>query len=148
MQAIFEDVERTSQADAFDFFFISDTTDSIVWIAEERAFLAMRARLPQARLFYRRRRKNWSRKAGNVADFVTHWGGRYPHMVVLDADSLMTGDAIVGLAAAMEADPDAGIIQSLPLIVNPNTMLARLPPIPARLTGPVLAAGLRASMGR
>ena len=96
MQAIFEDVERTGQAHAFDFFLISDTTDPNVWIAEERAFLAMRARLPQARLYYRRRRKNLSRKAGNIADFVTHWGGRYPHMVVLDADSLMTGEAIVG----------------------------------------------------
>src|SRR5260370_25118655 len=111
MQAIFEDVERTSQADAFDFFLISDTTDANVWIADERAFLAMRARLPQARLFYRRRRKNWSRKAGNVADFVTHWGARYPPMVVLDPDSLMTWDALVGLAAPTRADPDAGVFQ-------------------------------------
>ena len=147
MQAIFEDVERTGQAHAFDFFFVSDTTDANVWIAEERAFLAMRARLPQARLYYRRRRKNWSRKAGNIADFVTHWGGHYPHMVVLDADSLMTGEAIVGLAAAMEADPDAGIIQSLPLIVNRNTMFARLQQFAARITGPVIAAGLSAWMG-
>ena len=147
MQAIFEDVERTGQADAFDFFLLSDTTDANVWIAEERAFLAMRARLPQARLYYRRRRKNLSRKAGNIADFVTHWGGRYPHMVVLDADSLMTGEAIVGLAAAMEADPDAGIIQSLPLIVNRNTMFARLQQFAARITGPVIAAGLSAWMG-
>src|SRR5580700_47821 len=147
MQAIFEDIERTGQAHAFDFFLISDTTDANVWIAEERAFLAMRARLPQARLYYRRRRKNWSRKAGNIADFITHWGGHYPHMVVLDADSLMTGEAILGLAAAMEADPDAGIIQSLPLIVNRNTMFARLQQFAARITGPVIAAGLSAWMG-
>ena len=147
MQAIFEDVERTGQAHAFDFFLLSDTTDPNVWIAEEHAFLAMRARLPQGRLFYRRRRKNLSRKAGNIADFVTHWGGHYPHMVVLDADSLMTGEAIVGLAAAMEADPDAGIIQSLPLIINRNTMFARLQQFAARITGPVVAAGLSAWMG-
>ena len=48
MQAILEDVERTGQAHAFDFFFVSDTTDPNVWIAEERAFLSMRTRLPQA----------------------------------------------------------------------------------------------------
>ena len=47
MQAIFEDVERTGQAHAFDFFLLSDTTDANIWIAEERAFIAMRARLPQ-----------------------------------------------------------------------------------------------------
>src|SRR5260370_39538880 len=68
-------------------------------------------------------------------------------MVVLDAESRMTGDAIVRLAAAMEADPDAGIIQSLPLIVNRNTMFARLQQFAARITGPVIAAGLSAWMG-
>src|ERR1700677_1592180 len=143
MQAIFEDVERTGQAHAFDFFLLSDTTDANVWIAEERAFVAIRARLPEARFYYRRRRKNLARKAGNIADFVIHWGGHYPQMVVLDADSVMTGEAIVGLAAAMEADPDAGIIQSQPLVINRNTMFARLQQFAARITGPVIAAGLR-----
>ena len=38
MQAIFEDVERAGQAHAFDFILVSDTTDSNIWIAEERAF--------------------------------------------------------------------------------------------------------------
>ena len=148
MQAILEDVERTGLGDAFDYFFLSDTTDGNVWIAEERAFLAMRERLPDARIYYRRRRKNTSRKAGNVADFVTRWGGRYAHMLVLDADSVMSGDAVARLAAAMEADPDSGIIQSLPLIVNRNTMFARLQQFAARIAGPVLAAGLTAWMGR
>ncbi|HXZ16274.1 MAG TPA: glucans biosynthesis glucosyltransferase MdoH [Roseiarcus sp.] len=148
MQAIIEDVEGTGLGGAFDYFFLSDTTDGDVWIAEERAFLAMRERLPNARICYRRRRKNTSRKAGNIADFVTRWGGRYTHMLVLDADSVMSGDAVVRLAAAMEADPDSGIIQSLPLIVNRNTMFARLQQFAARIAGPVLAAGLAAWMGR
>jgi membrane glycosyltransferase len=148
MQAILEEVDQTGLGSAFDFIFLSDTTDANVWIAEERAFLAMRERLPHARIYYRRRRKNSSRKAGNIADFVTSWGGHYPHMLVLDADSLMSGDAVVRLAAAMEADPDAGIIQSLPLIVNRNTMFARLQQFAARIAGPVIAAGLSAWIGR
>ena len=69
-------------------------------------------------------------------------------MLVLDADSVMSGDAVVRLAAAMEADPDSGIIQSLPLIVNRNTMFARLQQFAARIAGPILAAGLTAWMGR
>jgi len=148
MQAIIEDVERTGLGSAFDYFFLSDTTDANVWIAEERAFMAMRERLPEARIYYRRRRKNSSRKAGNIADFVTRWGGHYPRMLVLDADSVMSGEAVVRLAAAMEADPDCGIIQSLPLIVNRNTMFARVQQFAARIAGPVLAAGLTAWMGR
>ncbi len=148
MQSIIEDVERTGLGGAFDYFFLSDTTDGDVWIAEERAFLAIRERQPGVRIYYRRRRKNVSRKAGNISDFVTRWGGRYAHMLVLDADSVMSGDAVVRLAATMDADPDSGIIQSLPLIINRNTMFARVQQFAARIAGPVLAAGLSAWMGR
>ncbi len=97
---------------------------------------------------YRHRPKNTARKAGNIADFVTRWGGAYEHMVVLDADSLMTGHAIVCLAAAMEADPDSGIIQTLPLIINRNTLFARVQQFAARIYGPVIADGLSCWMGR
>ncbi len=148
VQAICEEVSATGLGDYFDYFFLSDTTDPDIWIAEERALLAMRQRLPEARLYYRHRRKNTSRKAGNIADFVTRWGGAYEHMVVLDADSLMTGDTIARLAAAMEADLDAGIIQTLPLIINRNTLFARVQQFAARIAGPVIAAGLSAWMGR
>jgi membrane glycosyltransferase len=147
--AIYNDVAQTGQAAAFDWFFLSDTTDPDIYIAEERAFLALRETLgPQARVFYRHRPKNTARKAGNIEDFVTRWGGGYPHMVVLDADSLMTGEAIVALAQAMEQDPDAGIIQTLPLIINRNTLFARVQQFAARIYGPVIAAGVTAWMGR
>jgi membrane glycosyltransferase len=149
MQAIYEDVDASGHGDAFDWFLLADTTNPDVWIAEERAFLAMRHRLgPDARVYYRRRPKNTSRKAGNIADFVTRWGGAYEHMVVLDADSLMTGQSIVALTAAMEADPDSGIIQSLPLIINRNTMFARVQQFAARIYGPVIASGLALWSGR
>ena len=148
VQAICEDVRRTGLGDAFDYFFLSDTTSPDIWIAEERALLAMRGALPGERIYYRRRRKNVARKAGNIADFVMRWGAAYPQMLVLDADSLMSGATIVRLAAAMEADPDAGIVQSVPLIVNRNTFFARLQQFAARIAGPVIAAGLSAWMGR
>ncbi|MDB5642293.1 MAG: glycosyl transferase 21 family protein, partial [Hyphomicrobiales bacterium] len=149
VQAMMEDVETTGLADHFDWFFLSDTTNPDVWIAEERAFLAMRERLgPQARVYYRHRPKNTARKAGNIGDFVSRWGGHYAHMVVLDADSLMTGYSIASLAAAMEADPDSGIIQTLPLIINRNTMFARVQQFAARIYGPVIASGLAVWSGR
>lgn len=147
--AMIEEVRATGLIKHFDFFFLSDTTDADVWIAEERAFLAVRSELPEdVRLYYRHRLKNTARKAGNIADFVSRWGGAYYHMIVLDADSLMTGELIVGLAAAMEGDIDAGIIQTLPLIVNRNTLFARVQQFAARIYGPVIAEGLRLWMGR
>jgi membrane glycosyltransferase len=149
LAAIRESVEATGLGSHFDYFIVSDTTNPDVWVAEERAFLALRERLgPDARVYYRHRPKNHHRKAGNIADFVTRWGGHYEHMVVLDADSLMTGTCIVRLAAAMEADPDAGIIQSLPLIINRNTFFARLQQFAARVYGPVIATGLAMWSGR
>jgi membrane glycosyltransferase len=148
MQAIIESVQETGLGQFFDFFFISDTTDSDIWIAEERTFLAMRKRFgPDIRLWYRHRARNTNRKAGNIADWVERWGGAYQHMLVLDADSLMTGEAIVRLCAAMEKDPDAGIIQTLPLIINRNTVFARLQQFAARIYGPVIADGLAVWMG-
>ncbi len=149
LQAMLEDVKATGLGDSFDWFFLSDTTDPDVFIAEEQAFVALRQRLGlNGRIYYRHRPKNINRKAGNIENFVTRWGARYAHMVVVDADSLMTGHAIVSLAAAMEADPDAGIIQTLPLIINRNTLFARVQQFAARIYGPVIAAGVSVWMGR
>lgn len=148
VQAIAEDVIATGHGASFDFFFLSDTTDPDIWIAEERAFLALRERLPGVGVHYRHRPKNTARKAGNIGDFVTHWGGNYAHMLVLDADSLMTGETIVALADAMEKDPDAGIIQTLPRLINRNTLIARLQQFAAGVYGPVVAAGLSVWSGR
>ena len=149
VEAMYEEVEATGLGRAFEWLFLSDTTNPDVFVAEELSFLKMRERLgPQASVWYRHRPQNTARKAGNIADFVTRWGGRYEHMLVLDADSLMLGHAMVNLAAAMEADPNAGIIQTLPLIINRNTLFARLQQFAARIYGPVIASGLSTWMGR
>jgi membrane glycosyltransferase len=149
LEAIRSSVEASGHGASFDYFVLSDSTNPDAWIAEERAFLALRDKIgPDARIFYRHREKNHHRKAGNIADFVTRWGGAYEHMIVLDADSLMTGDCILTLTRAMEADPNSGIIQSLPLVVNRNTLFARLQQFAARVYGPVIATGLAVWSGR
>ena len=149
LAAMREEIEATGLGEHFDYFVLSDSTDPDAWIAEERAFLAWRQDLgADTRVHYRHRPKNHHRKAGNIADFVTRWGGAYDHMLVLDADSLMTGDCIARLALAMEEDPDAGIIQTLPLIINRNTLFARAQQFAAKVYGPVVAAGLSVWSGR
>lgn len=149
MQTMAEGVAATGLGDKFDFFFLSDTTDPDAWVGEERTYFALREKFPHdVKLYYRHRIKNTARKAGNIADFVSRWGGAYEYMLVLDADSLVEGDTIVGLAGAMEADPDSGIIQTLPLVINRNTLFARLQQFAARVYGPIIAEGLRLWMGR
>ncbi|GAA3259549.1 hypothetical protein GCM10020258_21430 [Sphingomonas yabuuchiae] len=56
-------------------------------------------------LHYRRRTENKGRKPGNVAEWIRNYGGGYDFMLMLDADSLMGGDTIVGMAQIMEQRP-------------------------------------------
>ena len=62
-------------------------------------------------------------------------------MIILDADSLMSGDAIVRLVAAMEHDPKCGLIQTLPIVVGAATLFARMQQFAGRLYGPLIAQG-------
>lgn len=143
LQAMYESLAARDRLPFFDFFILSDTTDPDLWVAEESAFLALRERVRgQDRIFYRRRPKNIERKSGNIADWVRRFGGRYPQMLVLDADSVMSGETIVRLAAAMERNPDVGLIQTLPVIVNGTTLFARLQQFAGRIYGPVIAHGI------
>jgi membrane glycosyltransferase len=142
LQAIFESVRDTGQRAAFDFFVLSDSTDPAIWIAEEACFLRLRSELGPEWLFYRHRQKNIERKAGNIADWVMRFGGAYEHMIVLDADSLMEGETIVRLAAAMERHPDVALIQTLPQLLNARTLFARLQQFAGSVYGPVIAYGI------
>jgi membrane glycosyltransferase len=143
LQAIDEALQASGRGAAFDIFILSDTTDPDVWIAEERAFLDLRARTGgDGRIFYRRRPRNIERKAGNIAEWVMRFGGAYEHMLVLDADSVMTADAILRLAGAMEADRRAGLIQTLPILVGGRTLFARMQQFAGRIYGPLIARGI------
>ena len=143
VQAIHESLEATGAIGWFDVFILSDTTQPDTWVAEEAAFLALRERTGgHARIFYRRRPRNTERKAGNVAEWVGRWGGAYPHMLTLDADSLMEGGAIVRIAAAMERHPGVALIQTLPVIVNGVTLFARMQQFAGRVYGPLIAQGI------
>jgi membrane glycosyltransferase len=64
-------------------------------------------------VWYRRRWQNIARKSGNVEDFVKRWGGRYDHMIVLDADSLIDAPTLLRLAEAMQADPTSASCRPL-----------------------------------
>ncbi|WP_436643566.1 glucans biosynthesis glucosyltransferase MdoH [Microbaculum sp. FT89] len=140
-----EGLAEAGASDAFDVYVLSDSTDPDVWIAEEAAFRALiRRRARRARVFYRRRRHNTEKKAGNIAEWCKCFGAAYPFFVILDADSLMEPETLIRLALAMEESPQAGLIQTVPAIVNRNTLFARLQQFAGRVYGPVMAAGLGA----
>lgn len=146
--AILEDIAARGAADRFDLFVLSDTTKPDVWLAEQALVdHARRTRGLEERLWYRHRSVNRARKVGNVTDWVERWGGAYPFMLVLDADSLMAGDTVLELARRLEADPDAGMIQTAPALIGGRTPLARLQQFAGRVYGPMLTRGLAAWFG-
>lgn len=124
----------------FDLFVLSDS--SAFAEAAERAACRRLRRRSQGGIYYRRRVRNVARKPGNIADWVRRFGGGYESMIVLDADSLMSGAAMARMACAMEADPGLGLIQTNPQLTGGRTLFARWQQFATMLYGPVASAGL------
>ena len=143
LEAMYRSLAETGQLAHFDLFILSDSGERERQIEEELAWTNIcRAVNGWGKIFYRRRRVNIKRKSGNIADFLRRWSGHYDYMIVLDADSLMTGAAMVRLARLMEATPQAGIIQTLPTIVNGESLFARVQQFASRVYGPLFSASL------
>lgn len=143
LRVVFRSVEETKKLDYFDFFILSDSNQPSQWIAEETAWAELCKQVNGfGKIFYRKRLNQINKKAGNVADFLRRWGRNYRYMVVLDADSIMTGQALVQLVALMEKNPGAGIIQTAPRIVNGETLYARIQSFGNRVYSPLFLAGL------
>src|SRR5688572_1738891 len=143
LRVVYRSVQETKKLEHFDFFVLSDSNQPNQWVQEEVAWLELCKQVGGfGRIFYRKRRQSINKKAGNVADFLRRWGRRYRYMIVLDADSIMTGRALVQLVALMERNPHVGIIQTAPRIVNGETLFARMQSFASRLYSPLFLAGL------
>ena len=143
LRATYESVAATGDLDRFDFFVLSDSNDPDICVAEQQAWLDVcRETEGFGRIFYRRRRRRVKRKSGNLDDFCRRWGGDYKYMVVLDADSVMSGECLTSLVRLMEATPDAGIIQTAPRASGMDTLYARMQQFATRVYGPLFTAGL------
>jgi membrane glycosyltransferase len=97
---------------------------------------------PDAQVFYRHRHRNIGRKSGNIQDFCENWGSHYDYMVVLDADSLMSGETLTSLVRLMDANPRAALIQAPATLVGRSTLFARIQQFGSSAYGPTYNAGL------
>jgi membrane glycosyltransferase len=107
ISAMRSSLEIIGQSANFEFYVLSDSARSEICAEEERAFGN------DPTLHYRRREANIGYKAGNLRNFAATHLGRIDFMIVLDADSLMSGSAIVRLVRVMQANPRLGILQTL-----------------------------------
>ncbi|MET0407325.1 MAG: glucans biosynthesis glucosyltransferase MdoH [Hyphomicrobium sp.] len=143
IEAMVRELADLGRNDYFDVFVLSDTRGDTAGAQEAAVYRALSTDLGDiATVYYRRRQNNTARKAGNIADWVGRFGADYQSFIILDGDSLMSGGTLVSLAAAMEADPRAGLIQTVPRLVGGETLLQRLQQFACNTYGPAVAAGL------
>lgn len=136
MDTIVRSVEATGFGARFDLHVLSDTTNPDFAAEEAEAIEDWRSRLAHPeRVIYRRRAVNTGFKAGNIREFLLERGDDYEVMITLDADSVMSGEAILRLVRIMQANPKLGILQSLVVGLPARTLFAR-----------VFQFGMRASM--
>ncbi|HWS63083.1 MAG TPA: glucans biosynthesis glucosyltransferase MdoH, partial [Steroidobacteraceae bacterium] len=148
LQAMAEALQGIAANQYFEIAVLSDSTNADSWIRETAAIDRLRTSLSSVMpVWYRRRWSNVARKAGNLEDFVTRWGGRFEHMIVLDADSLIDAPILVRLVQSMEADPRLGILQTSPQLIGARTFFGRLQQFAACVYGPVITRGLAAWSG-
>jgi membrane glycosyltransferase len=143
LRATYESVVRTGHLDRFDFFILSDSTNPDRWVEEETRWCNLVRDLDAlGKIYYRRRLFNVERKSGNVRDFLNTWGKRYRYFVCCDADSVMRGETLVDLVKLMEVHPTVGLIQTVPSLVNAESLFGRIQQFANRLYAPVFIAGL------
>lgn len=143
LKATWESLQSTTDAKHFDLFILSDSSNPDLRSAELSAWADLRQLLNTDRIFYRWRQHRTKRKAGNVADFCRRWGKDYRYMIVLDADSVMSGEALSTLTRLMEAHPEAGILQTSPQSCGLNTLHARSQQFATKVTGRLFTAGMQ-----
>lgn len=135
-------------AHKFHFAILSDTTREDI-LARERHWFERLLAEPDApgRIFYRHRRANTGKKAGNIEEFISRSGAAYDYALILDADSLMEGKTIAELACRLDASPDLGLLQTLPKIINARSMFGRAIQFSAAHLSPVFARGAALMQG-
>ena len=127
----------------FDVFLLSDSYRLEYWVSEEAAIHRLREAFPAARFFYRRRSVRRNAKLGNIIDFCRRWGRRYDYMLMMDADSVMDGDAVVALLRMMEGNHRIGILQTNPTPILRTSLFGRMQQFAGRLYGSVFSYSLQ-----
>jgi len=129
IEAMQKSLHATGLQRHFRFFVLSDTSEPDIIQLEEAGFDLVAAHIVAnggGRPVYRRRADNAGYKAGNIQDFLKEHGKRYDFFLPLDSDSVMSGDVMTRLVAAMEARPELGILQTLVVGVPAESGFARM----------------------
>lgn len=143
LQATYQSLVDTGHTACCDFYILSDTNDPDLYVNELKAWADFNTHKKDdgCNIFYRHRKRRVKRKSGNIDDFCRRWGHQYEYMMILDADSIMTGDCILSMIAMMEMTPKAGIIQSPPKSVRMTTLYGRIQQFANQIYSDIFCSG-------
>ena len=127
IEPLLSGLDAAGCAERFHLYVLSDTSEAGIAAGEEATFAALTSRWRgRMAMTYRRREVNTAYKAGNIRDFCERWGRQHDFAVTLDADSVMTADAILRLVRIMQANPGLGILQGLIVGLPSTSAFARV----------------------
>ena len=127
VEAMWHELATTGHGAFFDIHILSDSTSAEVMAEEDVVFGELVQRLSgETKIFYRRREENTGFKAGNLREFACRVQHKYKFMITLDADSFMSGSALLRLAQVMENNPRLGILQTLAIGRPASSAFARI----------------------
>ncbi|MCD6050039.1 MAG: glycosyl transferase family 2 [Verrucomicrobia bacterium] len=143
LRAAYRSLQKAGEIEHFDFYILSDSTNPDKWVEEEKRWLELARDLDAlGKIYYRRRINNEGKKSGNIHDFLTNWGRRYRYFIVFDADSIMRGATILDMVRLMEVNPEVGLIQTVPALVNAESLFGRIQQFSNRIYAPIFISGL------
>jgi membrane glycosyltransferase len=117
----------TDYASQFHIYILSDTTDALIVEAEEGAVTRLTSQFAdKLKIIYRLRDNNAGFKAGNIRDYCDRWGAHHDFFITLDADSIMSSQAILNLVQIAQNNPRLGIVQHLTVGLPSNSAFTRI----------------------
>jgi membrane glycosyltransferase len=144
VSALRKDLRAAGLAATTDIFILSDSSDptAVGLEADMADCIAGPAGAMPPRVFYRRRSRNLRRKPGNIAHWLRRYGANYAYMLVLDADSRMSGVRIARMVWRMEQDPQLGLLQAAIRLKPGGSRFSRLQARASGLYGGLIACGI------
>jgi membrane glycosyltransferase len=144
VSALRKDLRAAGLAATTDIFILSDSSDptAVSLEADMADRIAGPAGAMPPRVFYRRRSRNLRRKPGNIAHWLRRYGANYAYMLVLDADSRMSGVRIARMVWRMEQDPQLGLLQAAIRLKPGESRFSRLQARASGLYGELVARGI------
>ena len=120
---------------------LSDTRSPVAAALEEAAVAAARRLHPGLSIDYRRREQNTDYKSGNIRVWVRSGGHAHDAMLILDADSVMSPDAVLKMADALAHEPGLGLIQTVPRVLPGRTVWQGLQSFSSQVYGVNMGRG-------